>query len=327
MPRKAAWAIAFAALALLPLASNSYTQYIWNLILINIIAVIGLNLIIGYAGQFAFAHSAFMGISAYMTALLMAKWGLPFLVTVPVSGVLTALIGCAVGVPALRVRGVYLALTTVAFAEFVQWIFVHWDAVTRGVEGIHVAMPDFLEGVQRDKGMFYVILPVTFLMIGLAGLILQSKLGRAFAAMRDSEVAAESVGIDLAMTKVTAFALSAFYAGIAGSLYAVALGYVVPQSFALFQVFVLFSMVVIGGMGSLAGSILGAVVLTALPEGLRSTQGVQEIIYGVILTGSIFFMPFGIAGALQRRGWLPREILVRGWREERNVSTSSAAKT
>lgn len=319
MPRRTGWGIAFIVLALLPFMANNYIQYVCNLILINIVAVIGLNIIIGYAGQFAFAHSAFMGIGAYTTGLLMTRWGVPFLVALPVSGVLTALIGCALGLPTLRVRGIYLALTTVAFTELVQWVFVHWDSVTLGVQGMHVPPPAFLGAVQRDKGIYYVLLPVVFLMVWLAKQILESKLGRAFAAIRDSEVAAQSVGISLATTKAAAFGLSAFYGGIAGSLFAVALGYVLPESFALVQVFVLFSMVAIGGMGSLAGSIIGAVILTALPEGLRSFLDVQEIIYGALLTGFIFFMPSGIAGTLRRHGWLQREILARGWWEERDA--------
>ncbi len=152
-------------------------------------------------------------------------------------------------------------------------------------------------------------------MYWLARRILQSRLGRAFVAIRENEIVARCSGIDIARTKIAVFAISAFYAGVGGSLYALALGFIVPESFGLSQLVIHFSIVVLGGMLSLYGSVIGAVLITTLPELLRDLQALQEMIYGAVLLVVIVFLPAGVAGVLKRRGLLPREILVRGWRK------------
>ncbi len=303
------------ALLAAPLGTDAYTQYILNLVLIYVILGVGLNFLLGYAGQFAFAHAALMGIGAYTTAVLSARLGVSFWIGLPLSGVLAALVGLMGALPAMRMKRVYLALVTLAFAELIVWVLINWKQVTYGTDGVSMAAP-YLFGwrVKGDKNVFYVVLVVTALMFWLAKRILESRIGRAFMAIRENEIVAQCSGINVARTKAVVFALSAFYAGIAGSLYALTLGYIVPESFGLFQLVVHFSIVVLGGMMSLSGALIGAVLLTTLPELLRDFQALQEMIYGVVLMVVIIFMPHGIAGMLKRFGLLPREVLARGWR-------------
>lgn len=302
----------FFALCFAPIVADDYSQYIINLTLAYVVIAIGLNFILGYAGMFAFAHAAFMGIGAYTSALLSAKLNFPFLLALPAAGIVAGAVGCLVGIPAIRVSGLYLAMVTVAFAELVQWIIKHWKTVTGGADGVSIPVPVlFGREFRSDTANFYIILAVTFLMILLAQHILQSKLGRAFIALRDSEMAARCNGIDVPRMKTVAFGLSAFYAGIGGALFALTQHYIAPESFGLFQTILHFCIVVIGGTASVAGSIIGAIVLTGLPEVLRNVQALQEIGYGVLLIVFVIFAPRGIAGWLKDVGWLPRESFAR----------------
>lgn len=304
------------ALLVIPLFTDRYVQYVLNLIMIYVIVGIGLNFLLGYAGQFAFAHAALMGIGAYACALLMSRLSFPFWIALPLAGVVAMLVGSLVALPAMRMKRVYLALVTLAFAELIQWILIHWKAVTLGTDGVSLP-PTLLFGFKLtgDHPMAYLILFVTVLMYVLGQRIVTSRFGRALVALRENEIVAQCSGINIAKTKLMVFALSSFYAGIGGGLFALALGFIVPDGFGLFQLVVHFSLVVIGGLISMYGSVIGAVVLTALPELLRDFQWLQEIIYGFTLVIFILFMPYGIAGVGKRVGILPREILVRGWQK------------
>lgn len=298
------------ALCFVPLATDKYTQYICNLILVYAVIGMGLNLLLGYAGQFAFAHAAFMGIGAYAAALLTTRAGLSFWVALPAAGVITMVIGAVAVLPALRMKRVYLALATLAFAELVTWTLVHWKSLTLGTDGVDLKAPYFFAWrVGSDEAKYFVLLATTAIMYLLAKRVLQSKIGRALVAVRDNEIVAQCNGIDVARTKTIAFALSAFYAGIGGALFALTLGFIVPDGFGLGQIALHFSIVVIGGLASLPGSLIGAVLVTILPEALRGLQGVQELVYGLTLMAFILFMPTGIAGLLRKYGVLPREIL------------------
>jgi branched-chain amino acid transport system permease protein len=276
-----------------------------------VVIAIGLNFILGYAGMFAFAHGAFMGVGAYASALLSAKLGFHYVLSLLSAGVLAGAVGCLVGIPAIRVSGLYLAMVTLAFSELVLWVVKHWKSVTNGADGVSIPAPSFLTWQFRsDTANFYIILVVTFVMIAWARRILQSKLGRSFVALRDGEMAARCNGIDVPLTKTIAFGLSAFYAGVGGVLFAQTQHYIAPDSFGLFQTILHFCIVVVGGTASLAGSIIGAVLLTALPELLRNVQALQEIGYGVLLLVFVIFAPRGIAGTLRQMGWLRREAFV-----------------
>jgi branched-chain amino acid transport system permease protein len=215
----------------------------------------------------------------------------------------------------MRMKRVYLALITLAFAELIVWVLINWKQVTYGTDGVSIRAPElFGWRVKGDKNVYWVVLACTVIMYWLAKRILESRIGRAFVAIRENEIVAQCSGISIARTKIVVFALSAFYAGIAGSLYALTLGYIVPASFDLFQLVVHFSIVVLGGLLSLYGAVIGAVLLTTLPELLRDFQALQELIYGVVLMAVIVFMPRGVAGLLKLWGVLPREILARNWR-------------
>jgi branched-chain amino acid transport system permease protein len=298
---------------------DDYLQYILNLVLIYVIIGIGLNFLLGFAGQFAFAHAALMGIGAYASALLTTRLGVSFWVSLPLAGVITAAIGAGGALPAMRMRRVYLALVTLAFAQLIIWVLINWNSVTLGTDGVDVRAP-YLFGwrMHGDRATFYIVLPVTVLMYWLARRVLESHIGRALITIRENEIVARSNGINVARTKTLVFALSAFYAGIGGALYGLVLGFIVPDSFGLSQLTLHFSIVVLGGMLSLYGAVIGAVVLTTLPELLRDVQALQEIIYGLVLMVVILVMPQGIAGPLKRWGILPREVLARNWRRLEN---------
>jgi branched-chain amino acid transport system permease protein len=316
--RVATWLAAICATAVLlalPTFADPYLIYIANLMLAYVVVSVGFNILLGYAGQFAFASAAFMAVGAYALALIMSRMGGSWLIALPVAGVAASILGALIAIPALRLKTVYLAMVTMAFAELVQWVLVQWKDVTLGTDGVNVPFPAIATiRLGSDGAVYYLILAVTILCVALARRLLMSRIGRALIAVRENELVAQCNGIDVARTKGIAFCASAFLAGIGGALFALSLRYIVPDGFGLFQLVVHFSMVLIGGLGSLIGSIIGAVLLTALPELLRGAQAFQEIIYGVLLIAFIVFFPKGLAGILNQSGLLPREILVRGWR-------------
>lgn len=317
-----------AALLGMPAVADPYLLYIANLTLAYIVVAVGFNILLGFAGQFAFASAAFMGIGAYTLGLMMSRLGLNLLIALPAAGVTAAALGLVVALPSLRMKTVYLAMVTMAFAELVQWVLVQWKVVTLGTDGVNVPFPSFGPVViSDDGGVYYLILAVTVLCVLLARQILYSRIGRSFVAIRENEIMAQCSGIDVARTKAIAFCASAFFAGIGGALFALSLRYIVPDGFGFFQLTTHFAMVLIGGLGSLAGAIIGAALLTALPEVLRDAQGYQEIIYGCLLIGFVVFLPHGLAGLGKRCGLLPREILVRGWRRHASGRAAQPASS
>lgn len=295
----------------IPLLADSYSQYVVNLVLVNVVVAIGLNIVMGFAGQLSFAHSAFMGIGAYATVLLMSRVGLPFILALPLAGIATGLLGFLVGLPAVRVRGLYLALLTIAFLSFCSWVFVHWKEVTLGSTGMRV--PRVSVGgipLATDQAKYYAILAATAVMVWLATAIVRSRWGRAFVMVREVELAAQANEINVMTTKAIAFGISAAYAAVGGGLFALAIDFLVPSSFGLLQMVTQFAMVLIGGLTSIVGAMIGALLLSILPELLREFRGAEEIAYGVLIVVFILFMPDGIAGLLRRRGWLPRPALL-----------------
>ena len=239
----------------------------------------------------------------------------------PAAGLAAALVGCTIGIPAIRVSGLYLAMVTMGFSEIIQWILKNWKPVTSGTDGMSVASPVFF-GVEfsDDFQTFYIILAVCAVMTLLAQFIIRSRLGRAFVAIRDGEIAAQSSGINVARTKVFAFAISAFYAGVGGSLFSLTQHYINPENFNLYQTIMQFCMVIVGGAASLVGPFIGAAILTWLPELLRNAQAFQEIGFGLLLIVFVIFVPKGLAGFLIDKGILPRE------RYSRAASAKTAAR-
>ena len=300
--------LVLALLITLPVVLNHYQQYLLNMVLIYIIIGLSYNLLVGYAGQFSFSHPAFLGIGAYSSCLLVLRLGIPFWLALPICGLITAMFGLMIGLPALRISSFYLGMVTVAFNELIAWIFLHWDSVTKGAMGLKVPKP-FIGGFtfSTDKHIYYIILAVTLFCVLSIRNILRSKLGRAFVAIRDSEIAASTLSINLTKYKILVFMLSAFYVGIAGGLYGISVGILIPEVFGLSPVLIYFAIIIIGGLGSFTGTILSSIIITLLPEFLRGFVALQEILYGVLLVVFIVFFPNGIHGLLLKMNFIKQE--------------------
>jgi len=300
--------VGFLAFLIAPALANPYQIYIANLMLIYILLAVALNVLIGFAGQLAFANGALFGIGAYATGLLRLDAGWPLWAALPVGTVITTAAGVVVALPALRLRGLYLALATVAFAQFSLWVFVHWDGLTHGVAGFVLPRLNFSPlPATPIQGLYYVSLAVTVVGLWLAWNLVRSRVGRALVALRESEVAAEALAIDITRYKTIAYGVSALYAGAAGGLFACLLGVVVPEQFNLFAIVVQFCMVIVGGIGTVWGAVFGAMLLIWLQEALRGLQEVQEVGFGGLLLLTLLVFPGGLAEALRR--------LAPAWRE------------
>lgn len=285
----------------LPHVLPDYYLYIGNLLMTYLVLAIGLDLLLGWTGQFAFAHVAFYGLGIYGTALLHMRLGIPFVIGMPIAASIAALIGLLIALPATRLRTVYLALATFAFAECAQWVFRTWDAVTRGPDGLRISAASVLGfSVGNDRAAMPVVAVITALVLAATFNLVRSKLGRAFCAIRDSEHAAAASGIDVRRVKVIAFVISAFYAGVAGGMYTLFQSYVHPDGLGVWTLVLLLTMVVVGGSGTVGGMVLGTLLIGILPEVLRAApRGLlvwQEFAYGLILILAIMFMPRGIWG-------------------------------
>lgn len=292
------------AAALAPLLP-AYFLYLGNLLMMYVVLALGLDILLGWTGQFAFAHIAFFGIGIYATALLHCRLGVPFPLGMPLAAALAALVGLVIGIPATRLRAVYLALATYAFAECAQWVFRSWDAVTNGPDGLRIGAPEILGyAIGSDRRAFPVMAAILALVLAGTIELGRSRLARSFRAVRDSEHVAAASGIDVKRTKVIAFAISAFYAGIAGGCYTLFQSFVHPDELGVWQLVLVLTMIVVGGSGSLPGVVLGVVLLGLLPEALRAApQSLlvwQEFAYGLILVLAVMFMPCGIWGLVKR---------------------------
>ena len=276
---------------------------------------LGLMLLAGYTGQFSMGHAAFVGVGAYAQAFL-TNAGLPFPLAMLCAAVLAALVGVVVGLPALRVKGIYLGIATLAFGFIVEEVFARWEKLTGGNAGMHVKAPA-IGGWHIDSGEgFYFIALITAVLCTLAILnLLRSATGRAFVAIRDSEISAQSMGIQLARYKTLSFALSAALAGIGGALYAHKMRFLSPDQFSILQSIDLLLLVVIGGLGSVHGAFLGAIFLIAmpqlislfkdyLPDAIGQAPGLQTVVYGAVLIAFVLFEPLGLYGRwLKIRTW------------------------
>lgn len=313
---KAAAAALLLAVPYLPFGS-SYPVYMVNLILVYCIAALGLNLLIGIAGQISLGHAAFMAIGAYTSGLLTAKLGLPFLAGLLASAVLTALIGFALGLPALRLHGPYLALATISFGTALPELLAKWEPLTGGHAGLLVPAAAIGSLVLRDEySLYYLNLGALAFLFWFASNLLRSRFGRAWQSLRESEIAAQSMGVNLAFAKTSAFALSAAYGGIAGSLYAHLVGFISPIDFNAFMSLQLLAMLVVGGLGSLPGSIVGATTLNLLLAALSRTRGWSLIIEGVLVIVTVWFLPTGLVGIGQALAqWQARRRLRTGSRQ------------
>jgi branched-chain amino acid transport system permease protein len=297
-----------AALALIgvvvaiPVVGSIYIVYIANLLMMYMVLAIGLDILLGRAGQFALAHTAFFGIGIYTTALLNNGTGLPFPVTIAAGAFLAGLVGLAIGIPSTRLRHLYLGLATFAFAEVAQWIFNIWEPVTNGANGLRFKPASlFSMEITNDVEAYPFVLGITVFMIWITYHLNRSKLGRSFEAIKESESAALASGVSVNRTKTIAFTISAVYAGVAGGMFTLFQSYVHPDVLGFDTLVLVLSMIVIGGLGTLPGVIIGVLILGLLPEVMRDLEVFQELIYGIILIVFLMFMPRGIWGWISQR--------------------------
>jgi branched-chain amino acid transport system permease protein len=286
-----------ASLCALPLVLEQYTLYLASLTLVYLIVAIGLNLTLGYAGQISLAHAAFMAFGAYAAALL-GRAGTPFEVGLAVGVAIAFFWGLMLGFPALKVKHHYLAMVTLGFNIIVFLALRNWQSFTGGSFGISgVARPRWGPvAFQSDRAYYYYILAWTALVVGSAHWVLHSRWGRAFRAIRQNELRAHAVGVNLRSYKLMAFAIGAAYAAVGGALFAPLLTYIDPSAFTLDRSFQLLLMVVLGGLGRFEGPFIGAAVVTVLPEALRISQGIYLIVFALAVMLMILFMPAGLIG-------------------------------
>lgn len=300
---RAAWALGLAAIAvvaaLLRVGAPTYVLYIANVLLTYAVLAIGLDILLGRAGQFAFAHVAFYGIGIYTTALITNNFGLPFLVGMIAGSILAALVAIVIALPATRLRDVYLALATFAFAEAAQWVFNSWDSLTKGPNGLRIKPADlFGFTIANDRDAFIAVLVVALAAIATTVLIARSSLGRSMRAIRESEHVALASGIDVRRVKIVAFAISGAYAGIAGGMFTLFQSFIHPDTLGFETIVLILTMVVVGGLGTIPGVLLGVLLLGLLPEALRDLRQYQELVYGLILIAAVIFMPRGVWGVV-----------------------------
>lgn len=309
--------IAFAALLSIPMWVNSYQQFVVNLALVYVLVALGFNMVIGYLGQLAFANAAFFGIGAYATGIAMAKFNIPFLGALCLSAVIGAICGVLVGLPALRgIRRFYLAIMTMAAGELMRWTYIHAESLTNGSTGLEVP-PVIIFGshIHSQESKFYLFLCIVIPLVWLVRNLVRSRVGRAIVAIRESELAAAGNAIPTASYFVFTFGLSGMLVGVGGSLFAVEIGRVVPESFNLVQLIQQFAMVMVGGLGSIAGSAIGAAVVVAIPELTRGYPGMEELLFSLILIAVILFMPSGLVGVGAKYLRLPIGGLFRGFKK------------
>lgn len=299
--RQIFWLIPLALLPL-PLYLDQYRQYVVNLILVYVPVGIGFNIVVGNLGQLAFSNVAFFGIGAYTSGVLSLKLGVPWWATILPAGIMGALAGCAAGIPALRgVRLFYLAIMTLAFGELLRWVYIRWVPVTGGSFGMSVPKPSVFGFTLLTEGhKFYAFLVLVVLMVVLTNRLLRSRFGRAFMAIKGNEQAAAAMGIPTDRYILLAFAWGGFVVGIGGSMYAALVGHVTPIAFDLTELILEFAIIMVGGLGSLTGSVIGAMVITSAPEFFRNWLGFQELLFGVLIVVVILFLPKGLASLLAR---------------------------
>jgi branched-chain amino acid transport system permease protein len=306
-------------LAVFPFVFKNYYVYVANYIAINIIVAVGLNILVGYTGQISLGHAGFFAIGAYGTIVLMTKVHLPFLLALPAAALIAAFFGFLLGLPALRLEGPYLSIATLGFGLTITQVIGRLDFFG-GRQGLHT--PDLVIGpwhLDSDRDFYYLLMALTILLTLAARNLIKTRVGRAFIAIRDADIAAESIGVNLTVYKTLSFAVSAFYAGTAGGLYAFVLRFVEPEIFTLLMSIMFLSMVVVGGLGSILGSIAGACLISWLDLQLRNilnipylgewlhqlsqsffsitgVPNIQYIVFGLILISIMLFEPLGLFG-------------------------------
>jgi branched-chain amino acid transport system permease protein len=297
----------------IPLVFKPYGLYVINHIGIAAIGAIGLNILIGYTGQISLGHGAFFGVGAYAAAILATAVGFPFWLSVICAGLITALVGMVFGIPSVRLKHLYLVIATLAGQFILQYLFVQWDTLTKGPEGILLPRATlFGLNVKGDRAFYYVIFVCFMIMTWIAVNLIRTRYGRAFIAIRDNDRAAEGMGIPIFRYKLLSFAISSFYAGFAGGLSAYYIGGITPEPYTLMLSIEFIAMIIIGGLGSIPGAVFGAIFITLLNEVLTHATGffmnipaltkiaitiapLREFVFGLAIVLFIIFEPRGLA--------------------------------
>ncbi len=310
------WLVAlFVALCAFPFFADQYWVYMACLVGIHIVSVTGLNILTGFTGLVSLGHAAFMAVGAYTVAMLEIHLGTPFVLNLIAGGLVASAVGVLVGIPSRRVKGLYLAIATIAAAVILHFVFANfpWLGGTRGLS----MPPATLFGYQiaQPSQVYWLILPVAVLSIVGAANLFRTRIGRAFIAIRDRDISAEVLGIPLLRYKLLSFALSSFYAGVAGGLWAYFFRVVTPESFPLIYSIFFLAAVIVGGMGTILGGILGAVFMTMVPEVLKILVGwvtpfypnavqllspIRTIVFGALIVLFLLFEPQGLAEIWRR---------------------------
>jgi branched-chain amino acid transport system permease protein len=297
---------------IIPFVSSPFSLYVLNTIGIYAIAAVGLNILIGYTGQISLGHGAFFGVGAYAAAILATKAGFPFILSVPAAGLLTAGVGIIFGLPSARLKHLYLLIATLAGQFIIEYVLLQWESLTEGVNGIIVANTTlFGLDLGNDRTFYYVIFVFFAVLAWIAVNLVRTRYGRAFVAIRDNDRAAEGMGIPIFPYKLLSFAISSFYAGIAGALYAYYMISITPEPFNLWLSIEFVAMIIIGGLGNIPGSVFGTVFIVVLNEVLShitqylmnvgatgmaiTIAPLREFVFGLAIVLFIIFEPKGLA--------------------------------
>jgi branched-chain amino acid transport system permease protein len=303
LPRVVGLLALLLAACTLPFLLSNFRLFQFSQVYIYAIAILGLNMLTGYNGQFSLGHGAFYAVGAYVSAIMMDRWNISYGWTLPVAGVLCLIIGFLFGLPALRLEGLYLALATFSLALAVPQILKYFEHWTGGSQGIVLAKPGAPFGLplNPDQWLYFLTLAVLLAAVWLAANLLRGRVGRAIVALRDNHIAARAMGVNAALYKSLTFGVSAAYTGVAGALSAVAIAYVAPDSFNIFLSITLLIGIVVGGLASISGAIYGALFIQFVPNWAQDiSKAAPWAIFGVFLILFMYFMPYGIAGAVRR---------------------------
>ena len=301
MSRRLFWLLPLALLPV-PLLLNLYQQYVLNTALLYVPVGIGFNLVVGNLGLLAFSNVAYFGLGAYTSGAMMVQLGMPWWLTVIPAALAGGIGGAIASIPALRgVRLFYLAIMTLAFGELMRWTYIRWEALTGGSMGMAVPTATlFGWALDTDRRRFYAFLALVVLLVAITDRLLRSRFGRAFLAIKDNEIAAAAMGIPTDRYIVLAFAWGGAVVGVGGAMFAISVGHLTPVSFDLTELIRQFAIIMVGGLASLTGAIIGAVIVTVAPQIFISFPGFDELVFGLLIVLVILFLPRGLASLLAR---------------------------
>ncbi len=325
----AGWGVVLLLAVLVPFFFGAYRVGQFTQALALAVAVLGLNLLVGYSGQISLGHGAFFALGAYASAISIMDLGVPYLLTLPIAGAVCAVAGFLLGLPALRLRGLYLALVTLGVAIATPQVIKRADGLTGGTQGLTVdkiSAPAW-SGLADDQWLYFVTLAVAAAMFVLAAFLVRGRVGRALVAIRENEIAARTMGVDLARFKTGTFAVSAAYAGVGGALFTLPIGFLAPESFPLALSFAFLAAIVVGGLATIAGALFGALFIEFVPVYASDVNdALTGVIYGGVLIAFMWLLPEGAAGLPRRlrRLWQGVSDQKEEWHEKDAVVGSGA---